>query len=177
MNFNKLLLFLKSRNYREMFFLHVKLSIKNRITKPFMYIKAIYETIKLNHDYPSSWDRYVKLKEIEHNAELKQKNQAKATAYTKFVGAISRFDICILSYSSCSSRNNVLKDDYEVQFDAYKKEVEACIEELKKLDVVIPDELKTFITSTNVDSFTDLDEYNEFHINLYTICDKIKVTY
>ena len=175
MNFNKLLLFFKSRNYREMFFLHVKLSIKNWIMKPFMYIKAIYETIKLNRDYPSSWDRYVKLKEIEHNTELKQKNQAKATAYTKFVGAISRFDICILSYSS--SGNNAEKDDYEIQFDAAKKDVEACIKELEKLDVVIPDELKTIIMTTNVDSHTDLDEYNDFHTNLHTICDKIKVTY
>lgn len=177
MNFNELLLFFKSHNYREMFFLHVKLSIKNWIMKPFMYIKAIYEAIKLNRDYPSRWDRYVKLKEIEHNTKLKQKNQAKATAYTKFIGAISRFDICLLSYSSCSSKSDVTKDDYKVQFDAAKKEVEACIEELENLDVVIPDELKTIVMTTNVDSYTDLDEHNDFHTNLHTICDKIKVTY
>lgn len=77
MSFAKLQLFFKSRNYREMFFLHVKLSIKNWIMKPFMYIKAIYRTIKLNRDYPSSWDKYVKLKEIERNIELKKKIKQK----------------------------------------------------------------------------------------------------
>lgn len=42
---------------------------------------------------------------------------------------------------------------------------------------MIPDELKTIVMTTNFDSYTDLDVYNEFHMNLHTICNKIEVTY
>lgn len=177
MNFAKFKLFFNSRDYRKMCLLYVKLYFIKFIMKPFIFIKAVFETFKFNHDYPNSWDRYVNLKEIEHNTEVKQKNKAKATSYTKLIGAISRFDICILSYSSCSNRSDITKEDYEVQYDAAKKEIQACIEELEKLDVVISDEFKSIVMSTNVDSFTNLDEYIEFHTNLHIVCDKIIVTY
>ncbi len=175
----RLHLFFKSRDYRKVFLLYVIKSIISWVKKPFIYIKAVYDTIKLHIDFPNSWDRYVKLKEIEHSTELEQRKQAKAIAYTHFIGAIFRFDICLLSYCSYSSRNDVTKDNYETlyaQFDETREELKTYVKELEEMDVVIPYELKTIVEATNVDRFTDFDEYKNFSANLNTICDTINVT-
>ncbi len=176
----KLYLFFKSRDYRKMYLSYIRTSIINWFKEPFIYVKTVYDMIKLHIDYPNSWDRYVKLKEIEHNTEIEQRRQAKALAYTHFIGAIFRFDICLLSYCSYSSSNDVTKANYETlyaQFDKTREEFKTYVKELEEMDVVIPYELKTIVETTNIDRFTDLNEYKKFSANLNTICDTINVTY
>lgn len=168
----KLHLFFKSRDYRKMCLFRIIDWIKT----PFIYIKAVCKAIKLNIDYPNNWDKYVKIKDIEHHTELGQKEKAKAIAYCNFIGAISRFDICIFSCGDEITRAD--QTNLQEEFDETKQEIQNCVKELEEMDVVIPDELKTIVESTNwdSDSFTNLEECKKFSDNLHVICDKINLT-
>lgn len=180
MKFTKLRLFFKSREYRKMFFRYIKATIEYCVKEPFIYVKAIYDTIRLHIDYPNGWDRYVKIREIENKTEKEKEKQAKTIAYTNFIGAIFRFDISLLAYCSYINRDDVTDENYETlyaEFNQIKDDLKKYVSELEKMGVVIPNELKAIIEDTTVDKFEDLDEYKIFSDKIHAISDTINVTY
>lgn len=172
--------FFKSRKYRNKYLLYVKACIIAWFKKPIIYIKAIHDAFKLNIDFPNRWDKYVKIKEIEHATELEQKRYSKHIAYNHFLETIVKFDICLLTYCSFTNRNDITQENYDKlssDFCQIKKEFQKYVKELDEMAVVVPEELKTIVESTNVDKFTNFDEYKIFSDNLHAISDTINVTY
>lgn len=180
MKFTKLRLFFLSRECRKMFFRYIKATIEYCVKKPFMYVKAIYDTIRLYIDYPNRWDRYVKIKEIENKNEKEISNQAKAIAYTNFIGAIFSFKILLLAYCNYINRDDVTDENYETlyaKFNQIKDDLKKYVSELEKMGVVIPNELKAIIEDTTVDKFDNFDEYKIFSDKIHAISDTINITY
>ena len=180
MKFTKLRLLFKSRDFRKMFFRYIKTTIEYCVKKPFRYIKAIYDAIKIHIDYPNRWDRYVKIKEIENKNEKEKSKQAKAIAYTNFIGAIFRYDISLLAYCNYINKDDVTDENYEslyVEFNQIKDDLKKYVSELEKMGVVIPNELKDIIEDTTIDKFDDFDEYKIFSDKIHAISDTINVTY
>ena len=180
MKFTKLRLFFKSREFRKMSFRYIKATIEYCVKKPFVYIKAFYDTIKLFIDYPNSWDRYVKIEEIESENEKQKLEQDKAIAYNNLIGTIFMFDISLLAYCSYTNRDDVTGEDYEKlhsEFNQIKDNFKKYVSELEKMGVVIPNELKAIIEDTTIDKFNDFDEYKIFSDKIHAISDTINVTY
>lgn len=99
---------------------------------------------------------------------------AKKTAKGNVSGTTS------LSNNAIQNANDVTKDDYKAlqdEFNVTKENIKNQIRELEKRNIVIPSEFKTMVESTNVDSFTDLNECQEFYQKLKSLLDeKINVT-
>ena len=159
-----------------MCWLTVKTSIIHWIKTPFLYIKAVYKVIKIYIDNPNSWDRYLKLKEIEHNNKIKQERQETAILHINFIGEVFKFARCPLIYCSYSDANDITEDDYKTlqdEFNVTKENIKNQIRELEKRNVVISSEFKTIVESTDINSFTDLNEFQEFYQRLKSLLDEI----
>ena len=85
MEFPKLNRLVKTREYRSMYFQYVKAKIVKFVKKPIVYIKALYNAIKFEKTYPSSWERYIRLKEIENEAKVVEE---KSFTYIQFVATL-----------------------------------------------------------------------------------------
>ncbi len=174
MEFPKLNRLVKIREYRSMYFQYVKAKIVNFVKKPIVYIKALYNAIKFEKTSPSSWERYLKLKEIENEAKVIEE---KSMTYVQFVGAISRFNISLISYYNHLERNDLTHENFQKlheEFDLFKEEATEYLNKLEEMDVPIPNELKELIKSTNFDSFKDLEEVKIFTDKIYSFCDLIR---
>ena len=156
--------------------LTVKACIIHWINIPFLCIKEVYKVIKIYFDNPNSWDRYLKFKEIEHNNKIKQERQETAILYINFIGEVFKFARCPLIYCSYSDASDVTEDEYKTlqdEFNVAKENIKNQITELEKGNTVISSEFKTIVESTNVDSFTDLNECQEFYQKLKSLLDEI----
>lgn len=174
MEFPKLNKLVKVREYRSMYFQYVKAKIVNFIKKPIVCIKAIYNAIKFEKTSPSSWERYLKLKEIENEAKAIEE---KSVTYVQFVGTISMFNISLISYCSHLERNDLTHENFQKlheEFDSFKEKATECLSKLEEMDVPIPNELKELINATNFDSFKDLEEVKIFTDKIYSFCDLIR---
>lgn len=172
--------FLKSRKFRRMYLKNVKETIKNCVKTPFMYFKAVYDTIKLYIDYPDKWDRYVEFREMENKVEIKKAKETKAIAYIKLTGAFYMFDVALLSYCSYLNRDDLTKEDYEIlfsDFKQFKEEFKKYASELEEMGVVIPKELKSIVEETKIDRFNNFTEYKQFSNQIEDIFNKIDVTF
>ena len=172
----KLRLFFKSRYYRKMHLLTLKTSIIDWIKFPFLWIKSVYETIKICINNPNRWERYLKFKEIEHNNKLEEERLETAKLRVNFIGEITRLSICVLTYCSYNDASNVPESKYKAtqdEFNATRENVKNQIIELERRNIVIPSELKTIIESTNLDSFKTLDDCQEFYQKLKSLFDEM----
>ena len=156
MEFSKLHKLVKVREYRSIYFQYLKAKIVNFIKKPIVCIEATYNAIKFERTSPSSWERYLKLKEIEHEAKVIEE---KSVTYVQFVGTISMFNISLISYCSYLERNDLSHEKFQKlheEFDSFKEKATGYLSKLEEMSVTIPDELKELIKETNFDSFKDL---------------------
>lgn len=174
MEFPKLNRLVKTREYRSMYFQYVKAKIVKFVKKPIVYIKALYNAIKFEKTYPSSWERYIRLKEIENEAKVVEE---KSFTYIQFVGTISMFNISLISYCSYIERNDLSHEKFQKlheEFDSFKEKATEYLSKLEEMSVTIPNELKELIKATNFDSFKDLDEVKIFTDKIYSFCDMIR---
>ena len=174
MEFPKLRRLLKTREYRTMYFQYIKAKIVNFVKKPIVCIKAIYNAFKFEKTSPSSWERYLRLKQIENEAK---EVEEKSVTYVQFVGTISMFNISLISYCSYIERNDLSHEKFQKlheEFDSFKEKATGYLNKLEEMDVPIPDELKELIKMTNFNSFKDLDEVNIFTDKIYSFCDMIR---
>ena len=107
---------------------------------------------------------------------MKQESQETAILHINFIGEVFKFARCPLIYCSYNDANDVTEDDYKTlqdEFNVTKENIKNQIRELEKRNVVISSEFKTIVESTNVDSFTDLNECQEFYQKLKFLLDEI----
>ena len=120
MEFPKLRRLLKTREYRSMYFQYIKAKIVNFVKKPIVCIKAIYNAFKFEKTSPSSWERYLRLKQIENEAK---EVEEKSVTYVQFVGTISMFNISLISYCSYIERNDLSHEKFQKLHEEFHKKI------------------------------------------------------
>lgn len=172
----KLRLFLKSRDYRYMFLMSIKSKVLYVISLPYIYVKAIYETEKLYRDYPDPWERHVKIMECKRETERIEQETEKLKTTSRLLGDCTCFLIFLLNYCSYHHQDNIPKEQYEElsqKFTQVKAEIEANISQLEQLGGSVPQELKEVIKDTEINRFTDYDEFQKFSDKVNELMDLI----
>ena len=150
-------LFFTDRFYRKMWLLR----LKGKIMKPIGFIQAIWNTIKLYRDYPDKWDRYVKLKEDENKAAEQRKKEKIIIARSNFIGAAFRINLCQL-FAINPEHTEEQQDKNFAEFQQSRKELQEAIEELEGYGEIVPEELKSELLKTPIDTFKSIEEWEVF---------------
>ena len=116
----------------------------------------------------TKWEECLKRKVMEDGLE----KEAKVFAYDNLIGILYMFNVALFAYCSYSNRNGVKQEDYDTlyaQFDEIKFNFKKAVNEVEEAGGVIPEELKNIVETTNVDKFTDFEEYKNFSHNIHSI--------
>lgn len=127
-------------------------------------IQAHLKARRLVRDYPDNWDRYCKIKEIEHETEAtKTLVQAKSAAID-FTGSVTRFKIFLIVLVAYQSGEKVNSTYEEIQsgIEKSREEITSAIQNLSSFDIAISDELKNAIYETPLQELTDRDKLTIF---------------
>lgn len=164
----KLQLLLKSRSYRQMCFEY----IKARLLGPFFWVSEIGDLAKLYIDYPDKWQREARIREMERNHEIEEKKIEKVVAYIHFVEVMSRVQIFVLM-NCCAEAMDVMPQSLQTEFAEIKAEFQKWMNQLEKMGVSIPKELKLIFDSIDIEKMIDLKEYGQFSSQIYESIDTI----
>lgn len=146
-------LFFKNWFYRKLWLLN----LKTKIMKPIRFIKTICKAIKLYRDYPDRWERYVKFKE----EEVAVAEQEMVIARSKFIGAAFRINLCQLIAIN-SEYTKEQKEKNFAEFQQSRKELQETIEDLEEYGIFVPEDLKSYLLETTIDTFKSVEEWEMF---------------
>ena len=154
-------LFFTDQFYRKMWLLNLKAKITAKVMLPINLIKAVWKTIKLYRDYPNRWDRYVELKKVENEAEEQRRKEQIIIARSKFIGAAFRITFCQLIAIN-PEHTKEQKEENFAEFQQSRKELQEAIEELEGYGEIVPEELKSELLKTPIDTFKSIEEWEVF---------------
>jgi len=145
-------------------FQYVKASTKFHIMKLFFYGDDI--------DCSHNWELYVKRKENEHELETQK---SKSDICIKLIQVVNKFKLSLLLH--CQTKNEQ-KDELirtmSDKFQQIKKDFADYAKEFERLGGVVPNELKSLINETKMNTFNDMNKYKEFSRKIDSLKEQIK---
>lgn len=152
--------------------------ILSYIRKPFNYLEAIVYIWKIYRYSPNRWERYLKLKEIEKEAQEREKIMTEYTKKAAYIGTIARFATMIVFYASYLENpdETTPKKINEMQNSIYvtREEFRIICNELEKLGVDVPEEAKELVFNTKIDEIKDIEQAEKFNSHLWECSDLTK---
>ena len=149
-------LFFTSRFYRKLWLLN----LKAQIMKPISFIKAMWKTVRLYRNSNGGWERYVKRKEEEVAVEEQREKAEVIIARSNFIGAAFQVTLCQLIAINPHTKEQEEKNFAE--FQQSRKELQESIKELEKYGTFVPEELKSDLLETPIDTFKSIEEWEVF---------------
>lgn len=151
-------LFFKNKIFRKLVFAYIRLKIVSLIRIPM----DILDEIQMIIEIPDPWERHVKrsMKREQQAEELKQIQRR--IILSRALESIFHMNIDSMVCMEPQGVNNYSEEEVRQDFQDHKINLLECMNLLKNEGIHVPENLVEKVEKYNIDSFSNLQEVNDF---------------
>ena len=154
----KIKMFFKSKGFRSIVFAFIRAKIDSFISIPM----DVIDEIKMIKEIPDPWDRYVKRREKYNQRIEKAKRIERSIIWSLSLESVVHMNIDAMVVLEPEGVRDYLEERVRQDFQDHKINLLECMNLLKNEGIHVPKNLVEKVEKYNIDSFSNLQEVNDF---------------
>lgn len=154
----KIKMFFKSKGYRSLVFAFIRAKIDSFIRIPM----DVIDEIKMIKEIPDPWDRYVKRREKYNQRIEKAKRIERSIIWSRSLESVVHMNIDAMVFLEPEGVRDYVEERVRRDFEEHKINLLECMNLLKNEGIYVPENLVEKVKKYTIDSFSNLQEVNDF---------------